>query len=60
MALGCEVQNSPWAMGAKQLADQRGIPDVTLNLHMAVIVCDGVQIVSIACIGQLIKIDNRL
>ena len=59
MRLGGEMQHSTWLVGGQQLADQCGVANIALHKMVSAVTGQGVQVAQIACVGELIKVDQH-
>ncbi|MNT92258.1 hypothetical protein D3C71_1645290 [compost metagenome] len=60
MAFGREMHNGAGLVLGQQLVQQRAIANIALHEDVAVITLQTMQIVQIACVGQLVEIDHGL
>ena len=60
MRLGCKVDDGTWLMLCQQAIHEHPVTDVALHKMMPGILGKRDEVVEIACVGQLVEIDDRL
>ena len=60
MRLGREIHDSARLVLLEQALDQRCVPDIALNKVVASIPFERLQVLQIACVGELVDVDHRL
>src|SRR5574344_1119776 len=60
MRLGGKMQHGPWLVLRQQAIEQFAVANVPLHKEVARIALQAVQVVQVACVGELVQIEHRL